>query len=198
MREERQVAQSIREESSKAEPMTLVEGRTIKPGHENDFYAWIHRTLATSESFPGSQGVTILTLGKGPSAVRYVIHRFSDETTGLVWVNSEERATLMQEAATFSTPYTQTADGLEAWFTLPGMSDTAPPKWKLFLTTIPSAYLASLVIVLIIGAFLPGWPLLVTDGIVTVFLAFMLTYVGLPLSMLILRSWLYPQEKRST
>ncbi len=24
--------------------MTLVEGRTIKPGHENDFYAWIHRT----------------------------------------------------------------------------------------------------------------------------------------------------------
>ena len=56
------VTQSIREEPSKIEPMTLVEGRTIKPGHENDFYAWIHRTLATSERFPGGQGVTILTL----------------------------------------------------------------------------------------------------------------------------------------
>ena len=104
----------------------------------------------------------------------------------------------MQEAAAFSTPYTQTASGLEAWFTLPEMSDTALPKWKLFLTTIPSAYLAGLVIVLILDAFLHGWPLLVTDGIVTVFLAFMLTYVGLPLSTRLLRSWLYPQEKRST
>lgn len=192
------MTQAIREEPSKVEPWTLVEGRTIKPGHENDFYAWIHHTLAVSERFPGSQGVTILTLGQGPSAVRYVIHRFADETTGLAWVNSEGRATLMREAAAFSTPYTQTASGPEAWFTLPEMSDTAPPKWKLFLTIIPSAYLASLVIVLIIGAFLPGWPLLVTDGIVTVFLAFMLTYVGLPLSTRLLRSWLYPQEKRST
>jgi uncharacterized protein len=192
------VTQSRREEPSKREPMTLVEGRTIKPGHENDFYAWIHRTLAVSERFPGSQGVTILALGKGPPAIRYVIHRFAEETTGLAWVKSEERATLMQEAAAFSTPYTQTASGPEAWFTLPEMLDTAPPKWKLFLTTTPSAYLASLVIVLIIGAFLHGWPLLVTDGIVTVFLAFMLTYVGLPLSTRILRSWLYPQEKGST
>jgi antibiotic biosynthesis monooxygenase (ABM) superfamily enzyme len=178
--------------------MTLVEGRTIKPGHENDFYVWIHRTLAVSERFPGSQGVTILTLGQGPSAVRYVIHRFADETTGLAWVNSQERAALIHEASAFSTPYTETVSGPEAWFTLPEMSDTAPPKWKLFLTTIPSAYIASLVIVLFIEAFLHGWPLLVTDGMVTVFLAFMLTYVGLPLSTHILRSWLYPQQKRST
>ena len=192
------MTRSVREEPPKTEPMILVEGRTIKPGHENDFYAWIHRTLATSEQFPGSQGVTILTLGKGPSAVRYVIHRFADETTGLAWVKSEERAALMQEALAFSTPYTQTASGPEAWFTLPEMSDTAPPKWKLFLTTIPSAYVASLVIVLIIGAFLHDWPLLITDGMVTVFLAFMLTYVGLPLSTRLLRSWLYPREKRST
>ena len=192
------MTQSIREEPSQSEPMTLVEGRTIKPGRENDFYAWIHHTLAVSERFPGSQGVTILTIGTGPSAIRYVIHRFVDETTGRAWVNSEERATLMREAAAFSTPSTQTASGFEAWFTLPEMSDTAPPKWKLFLTTIPSAYLASLVIVFILGLFLHGWPLLVTDGIVTVFLAFMLTYVGLPLSTRLLRSWLYPQAKRST
>ena len=189
------VTQSIDEEPSKLEPVTLVEGRTVKPGHENDFYAWIHRTLATSENFPGSQGVTILTLGKGLSTIRYVIHRFTDEAAELAWMQSKERITLIQEAATFSTPFTQTASGLEAWFTLPDLPDAAPPKWKLFLTTIPSAYLASLIVILMLNAFLHGWSILVTNGIVTIFLAFMLTYIGLPLSTQLLHSWLYPQEK---
>jgi antibiotic biosynthesis monooxygenase (ABM) superfamily enzyme len=49
-------------------------------------------------------------------------------------MQSEDRATLVQEAAAFSTPYTQTASGLEAWFTLPDLLATTPPKWKLFLT----------------------------------------------------------------
>lgn len=178
--------------------MTLVEGRTIKPGRENDFYAWVHRALATSEHFPGSQSVTILTLGKEQSEVRYIVHTFANETTGQAWMQSEERATLMQEAAAFSTPYTQTASGLEAWFTLPDVSNAAPPKWKLFLTTIPSAYIASLVAILILNAFLHGWSLLITNAVVTVFLAFMLTYIGLPLSTRLLHSWLYPQEKQST
>ena len=191
------MTQSVHEEPSKTAPMTLVEGRMIKPGHENDFYAWVHRALATSERFPGSQSVKILTLGKEQSVVRYIVHTFVDESTGRAWVQSEERAKLLQEAATFSTPYTQTASGLEAWFTLPDVPNAAPPKWKLFLTTIPSAYLASLVVILILNAFLHGWSLLVTNAIVTVFLAFMLTYIGLPLSTRILHSWLYPQEKQS-
>jgi antibiotic biosynthesis monooxygenase (ABM) superfamily enzyme len=110
-------------------------------------------------------------------------------------MQSEERVTLMQEAATFSTPFTQTASGLEAWFTLPDLPGAAPPKWKLFLTTIPSAYLASLLVILMLNAFLHGWSILVTNGIVTIFLAFMLTYIGLPLSTQLLHSWLYPQEK---
>lgn len=188
------MAQSLHEEPS-IEPVTLVEGRTLKPGRENDFYAWVHRVLAASEHFPGNQGVTILTLGKEQSAARYVVHRFANEASELAWMQSEERATLMQAAAAFSTPYTQTASGLEAWFTLPDAPDAAPPKWKLFLTTIPSAYLASLAVILILNAFLHGWSLLVTNGIVTIFLAFMLTYIGLPLSTRLLHSWLYAQEK---
>ena len=189
------MTQPVHEELPIVEPVTLVEGRTVKPGHENDFYAWIHRTLAVSEQFSGSQSVTVLTLGEGQSAARYVIHRFSDEASELAWMQSDERAALMQEATAFSTPFTQTTSGIEAWFTLPDLSDTAPPKWKLFLTTIPSAYLASLIVILMLNAFLHGWSLLVTNGIVTVFLAFMLTYIGLPLSTRLLHPWLYPLEK---
>ena len=188
------MAQSIGEGPS-IEPVTLVEGRTLKPGQENDFYSWVHHVLAASECFSGNQGVTILTLGNKQAAARYVVHRFADEASELAWVQSEERANLMQEAAAFSTPYTQTMGGMEAWFTLPDLPDAAPPRWKLFLMTIPSAYLASLIVILILNAFLHDWWLPVTNAIVTVFLAFALTYVGLPLSTRLLHSWLYPQAK---
>src|SRR5260370_37060906 len=135
------VTQSIHEEPANTKPVTLVEGRTLKPGHENDFYAWVQRAIAASETCPGNQGVTILTLGKEQSQARYVIHRFADEAAERAWMQSEDRAKLVQEAAAFSTPYTQTPSGLEAWFTFPDPLDTTPPKWKLFLTIIPSAYL---------------------------------------------------------
>jgi len=76
------VTQPIHEEPANSKPVTLVEGRTLKPGHENDFYAWVQRAIAASERFPGNQGVTILTLGKDQSPARYVIHRFADEAAG--------------------------------------------------------------------------------------------------------------------
>lgn len=190
------MAQSIDNEPSiKSEPVTLIEARTLKPGHENDFYSWVHRVLAATEAFPGNQGVTILTVGKEQSAARYIIHRFADGASELAWVQSEARAKLMQEAAAFSVPYTRIMSGMEAWFTLPDLPNGAPPKWKMFLTTIPSAYLASLVVILLLNAFFLDWPLPLTNAIVTVFLAFVLTYVGLPLSTRLLYTWLYRQAK---
>src|SRR5207247_5728640 len=67
------------------------EGRTLQPGHENDFHAWVQRALAASERLPGHQGVTILTLGKEQSQTRSVIHRFADEAA--------ERACFMRSTA---------------------------------------------------------------------------------------------------
>src|SRR5438132_13966877 len=111
------VTQPIHEEPANSKPVTLVEGRTLKPGHENDFYAWVQRAIAASERFPGNPGVTILTLGKGRSQARYVIHRLADEAAERAWIQSEERDKLVQEAAVSSTPHTQTSSGLVAWFT---------------------------------------------------------------------------------
>ena len=37
---------------------------------------------------------------------------------------------------------------------------TAPPKWKMFVTILPSAYLISAVVILALGRFLHDWPFL--------------------------------------
>jgi hypothetical protein len=60
------------------------------------------------------------------------------------------------------------------------------------LAIIPAAYMVSTAVVLLAGAVLHHMPFLVVNLIVTVFLGFLLTYVGLPLSTRLLQAWLYP------
>jgi len=77
---------------------------------------------------------------------------------------------------------------------LPGQSVAPPPKWKMFLTILPSAYLISSVVIFVLGGLLHGWPFLALNVLVTVFLGYLLTYVGLPISTRMLQRWLYPRQ----
>jgi antibiotic biosynthesis monooxygenase (ABM) superfamily enzyme len=177
---------------STPEPVTVVEKRTLQPGRERDYQAWVNRISAASGRFPGNQGITVLVPEADDQGERYLIIRFVDETARRRWTQSEEWARLRQEGAAFSTPQVQTATGAEPWFILPGQQVRTPPKWKMSLVVIPSAYVVSSAAVALADAALRHWPFLVVNLIVTVLLGFLLTYVGLPLSTRLLHHWLYP------
>ena len=160
-------------------------------GREGDYRSWVQRTVAAGERFSGVRGITVLTPEAGEAGERYLVVSFVDEAAGERWRQSEEWRGLSREAAAFSTPHVQTATGIEPWFVLPNREPAAPPKWKVSLAIVPSAYAIGSAIGLLAGVFLEGLPFLVTNLIVTVFLSFLLTYVGLPLTTRVLRSWLY-------
>ena len=61
------------------------------------------------------------------------------------------------------------------------------------LASIPSAYVVSAVAVTVAGAVLDGWPFLAVNLVVTVVLAVVLTYIGLPITTQLLNWWLYPR-----
>ena len=174
------------------EPVTVLEGRTLEPGHEGDYRDWVHRTIAASERFPGNRGITVLASEAGQPGERYLVLSFANEAAKRVWQQSEEWARLRQEAAAFSTPHVQKATGMEPWFILPDREVTTLPKWKMSLAIIPPAYAIGLAVVLLADAFLGDWPFLASFLIVTVCLGFLLTYVGLPLTTRLLHPWLYP------
>lgn len=177
-----------------AEPVTVVEGRLLQPGHEADYHSWVRRILAASERFPGIQGVTALTPPAGQPGQRYLVFRFADQATRSRWTQSAEWVDLSNEAAAFSTAQVRTAAGLETWFVLPGQSVPPPPKWKMFLTILPSAYVISSVVIFVLGRLLHDWPFLALNLLVTVLLGYLLTYVGLPLSTRVLWRWLYSEQ----
>ena len=170
--------------------MTVLEGRTLQPGHEDDYHDWVHRTIAASERFRGVRGITVLAPEAGRPGERYLVLSLVNEAAKRTWQQSEEWTRLKQEGATFSTPHVQRATGMEPWLVLPDQGVTTPPKWKMSIAVIPPAYVIGLAVVLLTDAFLGNWPFLASFLAVTVCLGFLLTYVGIPLSTRLLHTWL--------
>ena len=179
-----------------AEQSTTLVCRKVKPGCQEDYIAWLHHMMEAASRFPGYLGsVAVNPDPQTPGRYLYMI-RFVNEAASLAWEASHEFAQLIEEAESFSTPAGQKASGLEAWFVLPGSTLEAPPKWKMVLALFPIGYLLSSVMIPVVNALFPHWPFLATNVLGTAVLVVALTYVGAPFMTYLLRSWLYPQEKK--
>ena len=171
--------------------LTIVVSRKIKPGCEKEYDDWLGRYLILERKVPGYVGTTIITQGGTNSAVRHIIHRFTDKASLDTWENSEEALKLREEVNNYSTRYYERATGLETWFTLPDLKTiVAPPKWKMAIVTFIGAYCISSLVTLIF-TYLRQSPFLL-NTIMTIILVVGLTYFAMPLLSRLLRRWLYP------
>jgi uncharacterized protein len=175
-----------------SEEVTEVVSRNIAVGHEKDYDDWLKRFMISERQFPGYLGTTIIAPGGNISTVRYVINRFSDQTSLDAWENSEAAISLIEEVSKYST--LQKVTGLETWFNLPNLKTiVAPPKWKMAIVSFIAAYSISSVAQYILSIYLGQRPLL-TDILMTIILVVGLTYFAMPLLSRLLRHWLYPRN----
>jgi uncharacterized protein len=78
------------------------------------------------------------------SAVRYIIHRYTDKASMREWENSQQSLKLLEEANNYSIRHYEFATGMETWFTLPDLKTiVAPPKWKMAIVVFIAAYTIS-------------------------------------------------------
>ncbi|MFY9872296.1 MAG: antibiotic biosynthesis monooxygenase, partial [Candidatus Nitrosopolaris sp.] len=92
---------------------TIVISRKIKPGFEKEYDDWLRRYLILERKVRGYIGTTIITQGGTDSALRHIIHRFSDTASLNAWEKSDEYLKLIEEANNCSTRYYERATGLE-------------------------------------------------------------------------------------
>jgi hypothetical protein len=85
--------------------VTVVISRKIKLGCENQYDEWFKRYLMLERRVPGYVGTTIITQGGTDSAIRHIIHRFSDKASLDAWENSQQSFELIEEANKCSTRY---------------------------------------------------------------------------------------------
>jgi len=178
---------------SNTDEATFVVSRRIKPGHEREYEDWLKRITAVAKGFPGFEGATTLVLNEGDPYVRYNIWRFENKATLDAWKNSPSRLKLVEEVENYASQCYAEATGMETWFALPNVGAVvAPPKWKMALVTIFGAYFVNLIDNLVFGAYLNPFPLWESSLFFVAILVMLLTYLVMPYTSRLLKSWLYP------
>ncbi|MFI8192583.1 antibiotic biosynthesis monooxygenase [Streptomyces sp. NPDC085946] len=176
----------------RGEPVTTVLSWQVRPGREQQFEEWTRGITRCARQFPGNEGVSWLRPQHGHRF--HVILRWSDPHRLAAWLDSPERADWhrrIEDIATEIGSERQSTTGLETWFSLPGTTVQAPPRWKMVLTTFLGAYPFTLLIQWLLAPRTADWPLPLRALLFPVVLLPVLTYLAMPLLSRLLRLWLY-------
>jgi antibiotic biosynthesis monooxygenase (ABM) superfamily enzyme len=170
--------------------------RRVAAGREADFEDWSEELTAVAANFPGFLGAGRLRPNK-VGEPWHVVFRFDSALHLQDWEDSAERQTLLAEGEHLvEATDMHRVSGLETWFSLPGRTAPAPPKWKMFLVSATVFYLLNLTLSLIYGWELVGWPLPLRIVLVSVPVTAIATWLVMPRAARLLQAWLYAPARR--
>ena len=85
----------------------------------------------------------------------------------------------------------QRVSGLETWFSLPGRTAPAPPKWKMFLVSGTAIYLTNVLLTVIYGWWIADWPAPVRIALISFPVTAVVTWLVMPRAARWLAHWLF-------
>ena len=187
----RVVAAASRDRDSTREPVTVTVARRVAVGREDDFEAWSDELTALATRFPGFLGAGMLR----PSHVGdpwHVVFRFDSAGHLREWEHSAERAAWLEhgEHLVESTDMHRVS-GLETWFSLPGRTAPAPPKWKMFLVSGTAIYLSNLVLTFAFGWWIADWAAPLRIALISFPVTAIVTWLVMPRAARWLARWLF-------
>lgn len=184
------------EETTRAdEPVTVTVARRVAPGKAEQFEKWLDGALQTASSFPGFLGGGALRPGRVGDDW-HVVYRFASRPQLERWESSAERARWLERAEELMDETgVQRISGLETWFSLPGRTAPAPPKWKMAFVTL----LAIIPLVMAMNIFIlphvADWPLAARTVLFSGTLTVLMTWVVMPRLTRLLRRFLYGERR---
>jgi uncharacterized protein len=179
-----------------AEPVTVTVARRVAAGREADFEDWSDELTAVAANYPGFLGAGRLRPNR-LGEPWHVVFRFDSAENLARWEGSPERRAMLAvgEHLIESTDMHRVS-GLETWFSLPGRTAPAPPKWKMFLVSATVFYALNLALGLIYGRQLESWPLPLHIAAISVPVTAIATWLVMPRAARLLQNWLYAARRR--
>lgn len=172
-------------------PVTVTVARRVAPGCERDFEDWYDGIIGAASRYPGFLGAGILrphTMG----GEWHVVYRFADAAALRRWESAPERAEWLAKAEDFVEQTKEhRVSGLETWFSLPGRTAPAPPRWKMFLVTLAAIVPLVLLMNVLVLPVLSGWPLFARILVFSGTLTGLMTWVVMPRLTRLFRRFLY-------
>lgn len=172
-------------------PVTVTVARRVAPGREPEFEAWAARLTAAASGFGGFLGAGLLR----PSRLGedwHVVYRFAGPQQLRVWEESGARAALLAEGAhLMDTVAVRRVSGLETWFSLPGRTAPAPPRWKMFAVSGAVIYTLQLLEYGTLGHLVRDWPLPLRLVLLSFPVTATMTWLVMPRVAVLLAPWLF-------
>jgi uncharacterized protein len=174
-------------------PVTVVVSRSVKPGREQEFEAWLAGTITALTQYPGYQGANIVRPDAHTNHEYVFIARWDCDENALAWEKSPQRAQRLASLDPLIEGETKIrrVSGLEFWFTPPAGATGEPPRWKMVIVTLAVLYPLSLLLGLLLlpqmGGVHPFLQQLIMMGI----LITLVTYWIMPVTIRVLSSWLF-------
>jgi antibiotic biosynthesis monooxygenase (ABM) superfamily enzyme len=165
--------------------------RSVAPGREGEFEDWSAALTRAASRWPGFLGAGLLRPGH-VGEPWHVVFRFVSAADLAAWDSSPERAEILAagEPLVHATDVHRVS-GLETWFTLPGRTAPAPPRWKMFLVSVVAIYLLQVLVNTVLGVLTTGWPMVARLALFVGIVTAAMTWLVMPRAARLLSRWLY-------
>jgi antibiotic biosynthesis monooxygenase (ABM) superfamily enzyme len=178
-------------EPERAGPVTVTVARRVAPGCAADFEDWYEGIIGAASRFPGFLGAGILR-PHSADGDWHVVYRFADSAALRRWEASDERGEWLAKADDFVEERgVSRVSGLETWFSLPGRTAPAPPRWKMFLVTLAAIIPLVLLMQVTVLELLSDWPFVLRTLVFSGILTGLMTWVVMPRMTRLFRRFLY-------
>lgn len=176
---------------------TVVITHRVRAGRHADYEAWLGEIAPLCKAAPGHLDWHIVRPIPGLTETYTVIIRFDTAANLTRWMESPERARLIEKVR----PLFVTGDdffvssGLDFWFTPAGAKATVPVRWKQYLVTWSAIYPLVLGVPLVVTPVLRSLGVpdshLLSTLVVTGTVVFLMVYVVMPRYTKLIKRWLF-------
>jgi hypothetical protein len=176
-------------------PVTTTVTRRVKPGHEAAYEAVLAEIIRAAGRFPGYLGVEVQRPADATIGEYRIVSRFDSPAHLQRWLDSDDRATLLQQAEPHVAGPMRIAylTGLETWVTLSSQPGApAPTRYKMAIVTWGAIYPLITFIVIASQPLVGSLPITLRLATTTLVTVPLMTRVVMPRVTWLLRGWLYP------
>ncbi|MFW0754896.1 antibiotic biosynthesis monooxygenase [Pseudomonas sp. H11T01] len=179
--------------------VTLLVRHRVKQGRDEEYEAWLRRTIAIARGYPGHLGIDVMRGQNGGLALFTSVLRFASTAQLQHWLDSEDRQQLVSEAQ----PLLADGDQIEVnadrefWFTPVDEGQGPPPRWKqaciTFLVILPLSFLVPMLWKPLFAwqPWLGGY--VQSNVLITLSIVLLVVYVFMPRVTRLFSKWLQPR-----
>lgn len=183
------------ETTNLGEQVSFIIQHHIKPGHQEQYEEWLHRTILEAAKYKGHMGTQVARPGPGGDLYEIAV-RFATRADADRWVESQRRKDLVAEVVPHiaEPERLQIRSGVDYWFTSVTEGHVAPKRWKQWLTTVSVIWPLSMALPFLLGYLFRAVPVLETFGVrhlvSAMCMVFLLMYVFMPPYTRAISRWL--------